>query len=292
MKITFLSRLLISLLLLCAAHGTTLAAGSLEVIQLQHRSAEDVIPILRPFLDQRGALSGTGYQLIVRTTPENLTQLRDILKRVDTAPRRLIITVKQNADDSDSSSGMQVSGREQIGSDVSVAAPPDRGRGGTSIEYRDANTRLRTRVTSTDSRSADADTQQIQVLEGHEALIQVGQSVPVLDQSVTTIDGRPIVEEQIAYKDVMRGFHVLPRINGDQVTLDVSPYHDKLSQEQGGAIDVQSMHTTVSGRLGEWLEIGGSVEEENRQDSSYTHSARTSSRDQRRVLLKVEEVQE
>jgi hypothetical protein len=52
------------------------------------------------------------------------------------------------------------------------------------------------------------------------------------------------------------------------------------------------MHTTVSGRLGEWLEIGGSVEEENRQDSSYTHSARTSSRDQRRVLLKVEEVQE
>lgn len=291
MKITYLSRLLISLLLLCAALGTTLAAGTLEVIQLQHRSAEDVIPILRPFLNEQGVLTGTGNQLIVRTTPENLAQLRDILKRVDTTPRRLIITVKQNIDGSDSNSDVQVSGRARTGSGVSVAAP-DRGRGGASIEYGDANTRLRTRALSTNSRSADTDTQQIQVLEGHEALIQIGQSVPMLEQSVTTSGGAPAVEDQLAYKDVMRGFYVLPHINGDQVTLDVSPYQDKLSQEQGGAIDVQRMHTTVSGRLGAWLEIGGSVQEENRQDSGYTHSARTGSRDHRRVLLKVEEVQE
>ena len=145
---------------------------------------------------------------------------------------------------------------------------------------------------STGSRNADADTQQIQVLEGHEALIQVGQSVPVLERSVTTSGGTAALQDQLAYQDVMRGFYVLPRLNGDQVTLDVSPYHDKLSQQQGGAIDVQRIHTTVSGRLGAWLEVGGSVQEESRQDSGYTHSAHTGSRDQRRVLLKVEEVPE
>lgn len=289
MKFTPLIRILI-LLLLSGAFGATLASGTLEVIPLQHRSAEEVIPILRPFLNEQGVLSGTGYQLIVRTTPENLAQLRDILKRVDTAPRRLIITVKQSADDGDSNSEVKLSGRARIG-DASVAAP-DRGRGGASVEYGDANTRPRTRVLSTNSRSADADTQQFQVLEGHEALIQTGQSVPVLERSVTTSGGAPAVEDQIAYKDVMRGFYVLPHINGDQVTLDVSPYHDKLSQEQGGAVDVQRMHTTVSGRLGDWLEIGGSAQEESRQDSGYTHSAHTGSRDQRRVLLKVEEIQE
>jgi type II secretory pathway component GspD/PulD (secretin) len=283
--------LLLALLLFCITLGTAHADDPVEVIQLQHRSAEDVIPILRPFLKEQDALTGTGYQLIVRTTPENLAQLRDILKRVDTAPRRLIITVKQNIDGSDSTSDVHVSGNARIGSGVSINAP-DRGRGGSSVEYRDANTRLRTRVLSTGSRTADADTQQIQVLEGHEALIQVGQSVPVLERSVTASGSAPAVEDQLAYKDVMRGFYVLPRINGDQVTLDVSPYHDKLSQEQGGAIDVQRMHTTVSGRLGEWLEIGGSVQEETRQESGYTHSSRTGSRDQRRVLLKVEEVQE
>lgn len=290
MKNTFLSRLLIALLL-CGALGTPYAAGTLEVIQLQHRSAEEVIPILRPFLNDQGVLSGTGYQLIVRTTPDNLAQLRDILKRVDTAPRRLIITVKQNADGNDNTSEVQVSGNARIGSGTSINAP-DQDRDGTSIQYRDTNTRLRTRVISTGSRTADADTQQVQVLEGHEALIQIGQSVPMLERSITTSGGAPAVQDQLAYKDVMRGFHVLPRVNGDQVTLEVSPYHDQLSQEQGGAIDVQRLHTTVSGRLGEWLEIGGSAQQETRQDSGYTHSARTGSRDQHRVLLKVEEVQE
>ncbi len=278
-------------LLLCATLATAYAAGTLEVIQLQHRSAEELIPILRPFVGEQGALSGTGYQLIVRTSLENMAQLRDILRRLDTAPRRLIITVKQSADASDDNSDVQVSGRAQIGSGISIAAP-DRSRNGTSLQYRDTNTRLRTRVLSTGSRSASADTQQIQVLEGHVALIQIGQSVPVLERSLTTGYGAPVVQYQLAYKDVRRGFYVLPRINGDQVTLDVSPYSDSLSQEQGGAIDVQRMHTTVSGRLGTWLEIGGTAQEANRQDSGYTHSAHTGSRDQRRVLLKVEEVRQ
>ncbi len=291
MRITYPIRIFLALLLCCGGIAISCAAGTLEVIQLQHRSAEEVIPILRPFVGDQGALTGTGYQLIVRTTPENLTQLRDILKRIDIAPRRLLITVRQSADDSDTGSDVRISGRAQVGSGVSIAAP-DHGRGGASIEYGDANTRLRTRVLSTGSRTAAADTQQIQVLEGHEALIQIGQSVPVLERSLTTTGGAPIVQDQLAYKDVMRGFYVLPRINGNQVTLDVSPYRDSLSQEQGGAIDVQRMHTTVSGRLGTWLEIGGTAQEEHRQDSGYTHSVHTGSRDQRHVLLKVEEVKE
>lgn len=284
-------RAIIALTLLCTTLGAAAASMSMEVIPLRHRSAEELIPVLRPFLIEQGALTGTGYQLIVRTTPDNLNQLRDILKRLDTAPRRLMITVKQSADGSEENSEAQISGQTQIGSGVSISSP-DHSRGGASIEYRDNNTRLRTRVLNTSSRSADADTQQIQVLEGHEALIQIGQSVPMLERSVTTSSGTPAVQDQLTYKDVMRGFYVLPRINSDQVTLDISPYRDMPSQTQGGAIDVQRMHTTVSGRLGEWLEIGGSAQEENRQDSAYSRSASTGSRDQRRVLLKVEEIRQ
>ncbi len=258
MKIAYPIHILMALLLFGGALGATLAAGTLEVIQLQHRSADEVIPILKPFLDAQGVLSGTGSRLIVRTTPENLAQLHTLLKRVDTAPRRLIITVQQNADDSEVQTG-------------------DR----------------HTRVISTGSRTAEADTQQIQVLEGHTALIQVGQSVPVLQSALATNGGVAVAQDQITYKDVLRGFSVLPRLNGDQVTLDISPYYDTPSQEQGDAIDVQRMHTTVSGRLGNWLEIGGSGQAADSQlGSRYTQSAHTGNRDQRRVLLKVEEVQE
>ncbi|MHB8745498.1 MAG: secretin N-terminal domain-containing protein [Gammaproteobacteria bacterium] len=283
-------RWLLVWLLFCCTSPITIAANSLEVIPLKHRSAAEVIPVLRPFLDPQGALTGTGYQLIVRTTPENLVQLRDILKRIDTAPRRLMITVKQSSDGSDADTESQLSGRAQLGSGTSINSP-DRSRDGANIEYRDHNTRLRARTLNTQSRNADADTQQVQALEGHEALIQIGQSVPVLERSISNYGGGT-VEDQLAYKDVLRGFYVLPRINGDQVTLDISPQHDTLSQRQGGAIDVQRLHTTVSGRLGEWLEIGGGGREENRQQNDYTRNARTARREQRRVLVKVEEIRE
>lgn len=291
MKITSIIHTIIALILFCTLPGAYAAPMSLEVIQLQHRSAEELIPVLRPLLIEQGTLTGTGYQLIVRTTPENLDQLRDILKRIDTAPRRLIITVKQSVDGSMENSESQLSGQAELGAGVRIVSP-DRDRGGTSIEYRNNDTRLRSRVLSTTSHSAAADTQQIQVLEGHEALIQVGQSVPTLERSINSSGSLATVQDQITYKDIMRGFYVLPRINGDQVTLDVSPYRDTQSHEQGGAIDVQRMNTTVSGRLGEWLEIGGSGQVDNRRDSAYTRSARTESRDQRRVLLKVEELQD
>ena len=282
--VTFVSALCLTLRVL----SSTL---SLEVIQLQHRSAQEVIPILRPLIPQGGTLTGTGYQLIVRTTPENLQQLRDVLQRIDTAPRSLLITVRQSADDLGTRNEAEVSGHAQLGSGMSVGTAA-RGSGGASISYRDANTNVRTRVISTNSRSEGNDTQQIRVLEGHEALIQVGSSVPVLDQSVTVVGGTPVVQDQLAYKDVLRGFYVLPHVNGDQVTLDISPNRDTLSQEQGGAVDVQRLHTTVSGRLGEWIEIGGSGQQENHQDSAYTQSASTGNREQRHVWLKVEEVRE
>ncbi len=283
-------RWLLLLLLFFSALPKTIAANSLEVIPLKHRSAAEVIPILRPFIDPQGALSGTGYQLIVRTTPNNLAQLRAILQRIDTAPRRLLITVRQSADGSATDSESALSGRAPLGTGARITVP-DQNRDGANIEYRDHNTRLRARAFNTRSRNADADTQQVQALEGHEALIQIGQSVPVLERSISNYGGGT-VEDQLDYKDVLRGFYVLPRINGDQVTLDISPQHDTLSQRQGGAIDVQRLHTTVSGRLSEWLEIGGGVREENSQRSGYPQSARTADRDQHRVWVKVEEMRE
>lgn len=282
------ARALLVWLIFCWVSPASSAGSALEVIPLKHRTAAEVIPILRPLVDPQGALSGSGYQLIVRTTPANLAQLRDILARIDTAPRRLLITVRQSADASAARHDTQLSGSAQLGNDGRVVVPDQRSDG-ASIEYRDRNTRLRGRTLSTESRSNDADTQQVQALEGHEALIQIGQSVPMLERSSDAYGG---IANQLAYKDVTRGFYVLPRINGDQVTLDISPQHDTLSPQQAGAIDVQRLHTTVTGRLGEWLEIGGGTREENRQDSAYGRTAGTGSRDQRRVLVKVEEVRE
>jgi hypothetical protein len=52
---------------------------------------------------------------------------------------------------------------------------------------------------------------------------------------------------------------------------------------------VQGVVTTVSGRLGEWIEIGGVSTETNAQQSALLGRSSSAARETRRVLLKVEE---
>ncbi|MGP1676919.1 MAG: secretin N-terminal domain-containing protein, partial [Burkholderiales bacterium] len=81
---------------LCAVIGLAVAA-ELEVITLKYRSAEQVIPVIRPLLAPGGSVSGMQNQLILRTTSANLKDLKKVLASLDTLPRRLMISVRQDA---------------------------------------------------------------------------------------------------------------------------------------------------------------------------------------------------
>ena len=49
-----------------------MAQEKLEVIPLNNRRVEDVIPIIRQLLGRNGTVSGMGQQLIVRASPRRL----------------------------------------------------------------------------------------------------------------------------------------------------------------------------------------------------------------------------
>src|SRR5688572_22161415 len=88
----------------------TARSQSLEVIPLRYRPAAEVIPVIQPMLAPGGSVSGYQGQLVVRTTPANLDEIKRILASIDTAPRQLIITVRQDAEASSSASSAEVSG--------------------------------------------------------------------------------------------------------------------------------------------------------------------------------------
>lgn len=67
----------------------------IEVINLQHRSAEDIIPLLQPVAGSQGAITGRNQQLIIRATPARIAQIRELLGPLDTAPRNLLVSVRQ-----------------------------------------------------------------------------------------------------------------------------------------------------------------------------------------------------
>ena len=90
------------------------------------------------------------------------------------------------------------------------------------------------------------------------------------------------------YKDIHSGFYVLSRVHGDQVTLDISPYQEKMMQEFAGAYETSSASTTITGPLGQWLPIGGVSEETQNTHSDMTSYITTESGDDKRIWIKAE----
>ena len=280
------------ILLLCAA--LTRAQSVVEVIPLHYRTAEEVIPILEPMLERGGTLSGFRGQLIVRTTPDNLAEIKRILASVDTAPRQLLITVRQDADGSLRRRTADISGN--VGTDNArvVIPPASRERQGGRVVIREGDDRIRGHVLDSTASASDRSSQTLRVSEGREAFIQVGQSVPVRGRQVTrTVVGGQVVEQVVdstEYRDVTTGFYVRPRVSGDRVMLDISPQRESLSGDVRGGVNVQRVVTTVSGRLGEWIEIGGIGQDSSGQQTVLLGRASSSASDHRRVLVKVDEV--
>jgi hypothetical protein len=68
------------------------------------------------------------------------------------------------------------------------------------------------------------------------------------------------------------------------------PQTESFSPRQPGAVNVQSASTVVSGRLGEWIEVGGSATQSSDRQSGLASRRDSSLQDSRRIFLKVDEV--
>lgn len=272
---------------------TVAAAGELEIINLRHRSAEDVLPVIRPLLEKDDVASGMNYQLILRTSPQNLEQVKKLLESIDVAPRRLKITVLQNADSETVARLTGVSGDIGLSREARVAVPDSGGSGGLNVELGQGQDRLKARVSSARALEDEHNTQQLQVLEGNRALVRGGQSVPVPQRQVIQGPWGTRVIDSVQYQEIGSGFYVLPRVNGDRVTLEISTQNDALVPDGGDypVMRVQQASSTLSGRLGEWMEVGGLGQQKDHDNS--TLSTRGTSRigEQRKVLIRVEEVE-
>ena len=108
---------------------------------------------------------------------------------------------------------------------------------------------------STQESLRDNPIHQVRVTEGTEAYIETGKRIPYFVGA--TWIGPEVVGGGVEYKDAVTGFYMLPRIRGDNVILEVSPFKSSQSHTGGVNIDTQSASTTITGCVGKWLLIGG-----------------------------------
>ena len=267
-------------------------ANELEIIALKHRSADEVLPIIRPLLDKNDVASGMNYQLILRTSPHNLAQIKKLLESIDTAPRRLKITVMQNVDSETIARLAEVSGNVGLNREARVAVPGSGNNSGLNVDLGRGQDRLNARVISTRSLDDDRKTQQLQVMEGNRALVRSGQNVPVPQRRLIQHPWGTQVIDSAQYQEVSSGFYVLPRVNGDRVTLEISAQNDSLAPNTGSypVTRVQQTSSTVSGRMGEWLIVGELEQQKNSDDTIISTRSVSQVHEQRNVLIKVEEI--
>jgi hypothetical protein len=267
---------LIALLLIAAVAF----ADDVEVIELKYRTADQIIPTLRPVLEPGGALSGMQSTLVIRASRANIAQLRQVIATLDRMPKRLLISVRQDAAGGFERRDARVSGTVASG-DVRVGVNEPAGRDtGVSISARDSRAARDDRVTS-----------QVQALEGSPAYIAVGQSLPVQGTVVTRTPSGAVVQDTTTYQNVSSGFSVIPRLAGDRVFLDIASQTASPGGGGPGAAGGQQIVTTASGRLGEWFPLGGIDESTARSQSGVLSGGSAVRTGASSVWVKVDEIQ-
>ena len=227
------------------------AQQSLEIIALKHRTVDQVLPVLAPLLEPGGTLTGQNNQLIVRASPANLAELRRALDTIDRPLRRLQISVRFDDALDAASRGAQASGTlGNRGSRVEIGAHDER------------------------VAAIDRVDQRVQVLEGGRAFIAAGRS-------------QVLPPGQI--HEFSTGFQVTPRLSGERVLLDINPQRESPGSVPS-SVQTQRIASTVSARLGEWIEIGGIVSSAQRDERGILAGRQPGGSEAQRIWVKVEEI--
>jgi hypothetical protein len=266
---------LLPFLLACAVA----VAQEMQVIDLHYRRADEVIPVLQPLLEPGDALTGMDDKLFVRAGPVTMSRVMQAIEAVDHPQRQLLITVGQGTVTEVAATDVRGAATVSSG-DVSVGVnrPPG---AGSSAQVVVAGRRQQADMHNVSS---------VRAIEGMEAYVATGQEIPFNSTQVTPGWGGPIVTQSTTFRDVSTGFYATARLNGDTVTLVISPRQQSYDRTRGGTIHTAGTDSTITARLGEWVQLGAVRESGSASDSGLLVWGRRSAESQYSAWLKVDEL--
>jgi type II secretory pathway component GspD/PulD (secretin) len=130
----------------------------------------------------------------------------------------------------------------------------------------------------------------VRVVEGTEAWIAAGQSVPITQTQVTHGWQGGVVQQSTTYRDVDTGFYATARVSGDHVIVEISPRQQHYRPSGGGVVSTQSTTTSVTARLGEWFELGAVNETDASSTGGLLVWGRRSASSQYSAWVKIDEL--
>ena len=147
-----------------------MAVTDFKIITLQHRFAEDILPVIQPLAGNDATVTGIQNHIMIRANPKKMLEIEQAIVTLDVVRQNLKITVSRQHNLQTESDTVAVSGRKRIGN-VSISTNQYPGtanaRNGVQVE-----------LENNQSKSRNSSDQFINVIDGGQAFILVGQSVP------------------------------------------------------------------------------------------------------------------
>lgn len=241
-----------------------------KIVQLRHRQAADLVPALQALAGVGGSVVAVDSRLVVRATQKGHLRIEEALRALDLPLRSLVITVSQARSHATAQETSAVSAA--LGMAESHPSPPV----------------VSGALGARNGERSDADVQQVSALEGYPALIHIGRSEPVASLGLfPTPHGRGIMVPGTSYAEAGTGFFVLARLDAHRVTLEL--WVDNASSGGESARASGSLHTTVGGSLGQWMEVGSAVREAQVRARATFGDGRQESLEERSVRVRVDE---
>jgi type II secretory pathway component GspD/PulD (secretin) len=268
MKMNFRSRFVLRLFMAWAIPSIAFGA-ELTVIELRHRAAAELLPILEPLVSRDAALSGIDHKLLVRGSATDVARIREALEVLDRAPKQMMISVRYGDSPTGENAGVGVGGNAD-------------------------NSRIEIRGRATTTTQTSNQTSSVRVIEGNGAHISTGQSVPVVTAVMArSKSGQTNVGAGLRYRELTTGFDVVPRLNGTRVLLNIATQRtSSLGNPSNNGASIQQVDTTIEGQLGEWIELGGVTTSNTQQNSAVTASGAgtrySTQSDRQNVMVKID----
>ena len=248
------------------------AAPQLTIVDLHHRPADQLIPILSPLMEAGDYLTGQNSKLLIRTDPATLSTITKIVAELDQPLTNLRISVIFGDHTSTATSALDA----DIIFNQSHIEPAKLSADAQSGDN------LRAKISSRTFDTADRDHHQqtLQVLEGHEAIFNSQQQKPLVAIHYP-LGHQPVPSVQ--HQTASSGFSVIARLQNNSVSLRIQPQKERFSND--GRLQSQRISTNLTVPLGQWVEIGSNLF--TATDNSQSGLSRTKSRQDQQTSIKI-----
>lgn len=241
-------------------------ADKIRTIELHHRLAADVLPLIEPMADSYTTINGHGNLLIIKSSAQSFNEIEQLVKQLDSKQQSITVTVlrtqQQLAD--------QHIADERLNIDLQQAQR-------SSVEIK--------RWSTKNSRERD---QQYQArgIAGQTIDIQMGRAAADKQQQILLYPhGGVAVQQTTQYIPLDNGFQARVNLLGDQqARVEILPLFSKM--QRNGDIITSSLLTTVNGPINQWILIGQIGEQQRQQQNARTY--RSHQDEQQWLYLKVE----